>query len=88
MKCVLLFMAVSFFFVLWFSAQGDMAGDCVYATCCNICSWCQMAREIKRRKQNMNVITAQPVYPGGQQYLVTTQSGVMASQPMVTATLM
>uniref|UniRef100_A0AAQ6ISN8 Plac8 onzin related protein 2 n=1 Tax=Anabas testudineus TaxID=64144 RepID=A0AAQ6ISN8_ANATE len=34
-----------------YKIQGDMCGDCVYTTFCNICSWCQMAREIKRHKQ-------------------------------------
>uniref|UniRef100_A0AAQ6ITN1 Plac8 onzin related protein 3 n=1 Tax=Anabas testudineus TaxID=64144 RepID=A0AAQ6ITN1_ANATE len=25
-----------------YKIQGDMCGDCVYTTFCNICSWCQM----------------------------------------------
>uniref|UniRef100_A0A3B4WUC9 Plac8 onzin related protein 6 n=1 Tax=Seriola lalandi dorsalis TaxID=1841481 RepID=A0A3B4WUC9_SERLL len=31
-----------------YKIQGDMGSDCVYAYFCNVCSWCQMAREIKR----------------------------------------
>uniref|UniRef100_A0A667Z7G9 Placenta-specific gene 8 protein-like n=1 Tax=Myripristis murdjan TaxID=586833 RepID=A0A667Z7G9_9TELE len=42
-----------------YGIQGDMSGDCVYATFCNICSWCQMAREIKRRSHTLTVINAQ-----------------------------
>uniref|UniRef100_A0A3B4Y704 Cornifelin-like n=1 Tax=Seriola lalandi dorsalis TaxID=1841481 RepID=A0A3B4Y704_SERLL len=33
-----------------YKIQGDMGSDCVYAYFCNVCSWCQMAREIKRRR--------------------------------------
>lgn len=79
-ECVSLFMAVTF--MLCVSDQGDMCGDCVYTTFCNICSWCQMAREIKRHKQSMTFITTQAVYTGDQQFLVT-QPGVVASQPVM-----
>ncbi|XP_026209103.1 cornifelin-like [Anabas testudineus] len=65
-----------------YKIQGDMCGDCVYTTFCNICSWCQMAREIKRHKQSMTFITTQAVYTGDQQFLVT-QPGVVASQPVM-----
>ncbi|XP_028987883.1 cornifelin homolog A-like [Betta splendens] len=58
--------------------QGDMAGDCMYVTFCNPCSWCQIAREIKRRKTPTHVITTQPVLAGGPQYMVANQPTVVA----------
>lgn len=72
-----------FLSVLCVPAQGDMTADCVYATACNICSWCQMAREIKRRRQSHTVITAQPVHMVAQQYMMTTQAGAVTSQPAI-----
>lgn len=33
------------------SCQGTMCDDCCVATCCGICAWCQMARELKFRRQ-------------------------------------
>uniref|UniRef100_A0A3B4VBP2 Plac8 onzin related protein 6 n=1 Tax=Seriola dumerili TaxID=41447 RepID=A0A3B4VBP2_SERDU len=33
-----------------YKIQGDMGSDCVYSYFFNVCSWCQMAREIKRRR--------------------------------------
>lgn len=66
-------------------SQGDMTGDCLYSTICNTCSWCQIAREIKRRSQVLTVIPAQPVQLGAQQYMMTTQMGVVTSQPVISA---
>ncbi|XP_061092482.1 cornifelin-like [Conger conger] len=43
-----------------YNIQGDMCTDCITATFCNTCSWCQIAREIKRHKRNMTVVNAQP----------------------------
>uniref|UniRef100_A0A667YZW9 Placenta-specific gene 8 protein-like n=1 Tax=Myripristis murdjan TaxID=586833 RepID=A0A667YZW9_9TELE len=57
-----------------YGIQGDMSGDCVYATFCNICSWCQMAREIKRRSHTLTVINAQPTMMASQPMIVTSQS--------------
>ncbi|XP_071753711.1 placenta-specific gene 8 protein-like [Centroberyx gerrardi] len=68
-----------------YGIQGDMAGDCVYATFCNICSWCQMAREIKRRSQTLTVINAQPTMMAAQPIIVTTQPGVITSQTMISS---
>uniref|UniRef100_A0A667ZTR1 Placenta-specific gene 8 protein-like n=1 Tax=Myripristis murdjan TaxID=586833 RepID=A0A667ZTR1_9TELE len=65
--------------------KGDMSGDCVYATFCNICSWCQMAREIKRRSHTLTVINAQPTMMASQPMIVTSQPGVAVSQPMVSS---
>lgn len=33
------------------SCKGTMCDDCCVSTCCGICSWCQMARELKHRRQ-------------------------------------
>ncbi|KAM9728817.1 cornifelin homolog B [Menidia menidia] len=33
-----------------YGIRGTMCRDCVYSTFCAPCSWCQMAREIERRK--------------------------------------
>ncbi|XP_038588017.1 cornifelin homolog [Micropterus salmoides] len=68
-----------------YKIQGDMTGDCLYSTICNTCSWCQIAREIKRRSQVLTVIPAQPVQLGAQQYMMTTQMGVVTSQPVISA---
>ncbi|XP_056156456.1 cornifelin homolog [Lampris incognitus] len=66
-----------------YGIQGDMVGDCVYTTFCNICSWCQIAREIKRRSQTLTIINAQPTVMGTQPMLMTTHAGVIASQPKI-----
>ncbi|XP_071334068.1 placenta-specific gene 8 protein-like [Trachinotus anak] len=58
-----------------YGIQGDMTSDCVHTTFCTICSWCQMAREIKRRKTTLNVLQALP----------TNLPGVVTSQPMISA---
>ncbi|XP_070786130.1 placenta-specific gene 8 protein-like [Enoplosus armatus] len=68
-----------------YGIQGDMTADCVHATFLNICSWCQIAREIKRRSRPLTVISAQPVSMGAQQYLMTTQPTAVTSQPIFTA---
>uniref|UniRef100_A0A7N9AMA9 Cornifelin-like n=1 Tax=Mastacembelus armatus TaxID=205130 RepID=A0A7N9AMA9_9TELE len=39
-----------------YKIQGDMTGDCMYATFCTVCSWCQVAREIKRRKEGKGAV--------------------------------
>ncbi|KAM9500618.1 plac8 onzin related protein 6 isoform 1-T3 [Clarias gariepinus] len=31
--------------------KGTMCDDCCVVTCCGICSWCQIARELKFRRQ-------------------------------------
>ncbi|XP_047235871.1 cornifelin homolog [Girardinichthys multiradiatus] len=40
-----------------YGIQGSIPLDCVFSTFCGICSWCQMSREIKRRKLPVVVIT-------------------------------
>ncbi|XP_039605844.1 cornifelin homolog [Polypterus senegalus] len=45
-----------------FYIQGSICGDCCVVVCCNSCSWCQMARELKHQKRPL-IITAQSVPP-------------------------
>ncbi|XP_046905141.1 PLAC8-like protein 1 isoform X2 [Hypomesus transpacificus] len=73
-----------------YGIQGDMTDDCVYATFCNVCSWCQMAREIKRRSQPFTLINAQPTVLAqtqaqAQAMMVAASplTGVISSQPHI-----
>ncbi|XP_035288342.1 cornifelin homolog B-like [Anguilla rostrata] len=36
----------------------SMCHDCLYATCCRACSWCQISREMKKRYQPIVLINA------------------------------
>lgn len=73
-------------YILCLSIQGDMTGDCVYATFCNMCSWCQMAREIKRRSLTLTIVNAQPAtMVPSQPVMMAAHPGVIASQPMITS---
>ncbi|KAK2862725.1 hypothetical protein Q5P01_002258 [Channa striata] len=63
-----------------YKIPGEMGSDCAYATCCNVCSWCQIAREIKRRK---TVITAQPLQISSQQLMLASQPAVISAQPVI-----
>ncbi|XP_053319161.1 cornifelin homolog [Spea bombifrons] len=58
-----------------YKIKGSICDDSVRSCCCYSCSWCQMAREIKRRGNYSVVTTAQttivtntPVYPPHQGY--------------------
>uniref|UniRef100_A0A674EAK8 Plac8 onzin related protein 6 n=1 Tax=Salmo trutta TaxID=8032 RepID=A0A674EAK8_SALTR len=62
-------------------AYGTLCKDCVYSTFCNICSWCQLAWEIKRRRQTFTVINAQSTMLLGQNTVMASQPGVNTSQP-------
>ncbi|XP_068128071.1 cornifelin homolog [Hyperolius riggenbachi] len=42
-----------------YKIRGSICDDCCTLYCCLTCSWCQMAREIKRRKQPFSLVTAQ-----------------------------
>ncbi|CAN2389944.1 PLAC8 family [Pristimantis euphronides] len=55
--------------------QGSICDDCVLSCCCYTCTWCQMAREIKRRSQGSTITTAQttvissaPLLPAAHSY--------------------
>ncbi|KAJ8008381.1 hypothetical protein DPEC_G00104230 [Dallia pectoralis] len=65
-----------------FGIQGDMMEDCLYSSLCNTCSWCQIAREIKRRGQNFTVINSQLTMLPGQNFMMASQPGVFSSQTM------
>ncbi|XP_056408197.1 cornifelin homolog B-like isoform X1 [Hyla sarda] len=39
--------------------KGAICDDCCMLYCCFSCSWCQMAREIKKKKQPVTFMTAQ-----------------------------
>uniref|UniRef100_A0A8C5LVR9 Uncharacterized protein n=2 Tax=Leptobrachium leishanense TaxID=445787 RepID=A0A8C5LVR9_9ANUR len=39
--------------------HGSICNDCCLVCCCMQCSWCQIAREIKKRKQPFTLVTAQ-----------------------------
>ncbi|RXN21515.1 cornifelin-like protein [Labeo rohita] len=39
-----------------FHIKGSIQNDCCVATCCPVCVWCQMARELKARRHNLVVI--------------------------------
>nr|ACO51551.1 Cornifelin homolog B [Aquarana catesbeiana] len=42
-----------------YKIRGSMCEDCLILYFCLCCTWCQMAREIKRRKQPAYIVTAQ-----------------------------
>ncbi|XP_036403931.1 cornifelin homolog A-like [Megalops cyprinoides] len=68
-----------------YGIQGDMCSDCIYATFCNSCSWCQVAREIKRRTQPLTIINAQPTVFAAAPTVIAPQPAVIAPQPAVIA---
>ncbi|KAM4545459.1 cornifelin homolog B [Odontesthes bonariensis] len=41
-----------------YGIRGSMCMDCVYSTFCAGCTWCQMSREIKRRKIAIVMVSA------------------------------
>ncbi|XP_036379661.1 cell number regulator 5-like [Megalops cyprinoides] len=43
-----------------YGIPGSIAGDCVQATFCSVCSWCQIARELDLRGKPLKVINFQP----------------------------
>ncbi|XP_069071716.1 cornifelin homolog isoform X2 [Pleurodeles waltl] len=42
-----------------YGIKGSICSDCAVLCCCYSCAWCQMAREVKKRKSSYNVVTAQ-----------------------------
>ncbi|KAM5125953.1 placenta-specific gene 8 protein-like, partial [Mantella aurantiaca] len=47
-----------------YKISGSICDDCCTLYWCFSCSWCQMAREIKRRKQPVSIMTAQTTSVG------------------------
>ncbi|XP_040907767.1 cornifelin homolog B [Toxotes jaculatrix] len=41
-----------------YGIKGTMFNDCVCATFCTSCTWCQMSREMKRRKLHVVLVSA------------------------------
>ncbi|XP_077083740.1 cornifelin homolog A-like [Siphateles boraxobius] len=39
-----------------YKIRGSIQDDCCAVTCCPVCVWCQMARELKTRRHNLVVI--------------------------------
>ncbi|XP_074480094.1 plac8 onzin related protein 4 [Sebastes fasciatus] len=39
-----------------FGIEDTVCNDCVYGCCCGPCTWCQIAREIKKRKNTITFI--------------------------------
>uniref|UniRef100_A0A8C1HGZ3 Placenta-specific gene 8 protein-like n=2 Tax=Cyprinus carpio TaxID=7962 RepID=A0A8C1HGZ3_CYPCA len=54
--------------------------DIMVTCCCIWCSWCQMSREIKARKQTVTVLTTHPVI---QPIQMATTTQVIATQQLV-----
>uniref|UniRef100_A0A3B3UT70 Plac8 onzin related protein 2 n=2 Tax=Poecilia latipinna TaxID=48699 RepID=A0A3B3UT70_9TELE len=44
-----------------YNIQGSIAMDCVCATFCTPCVWCQISREIQRRKRDVVLVNAKTV---------------------------
>ncbi|XP_028839788.1 cornifelin homolog B-like isoform X2 [Denticeps clupeoides] len=43
-----------------YGIRDTMCRDCLLATCCRACSWCQMSKELKRRTIPIALIGAKP----------------------------
>ncbi|XP_062870473.1 cornifelin homolog [Trichomycterus rosablanca] len=43
-----------------YGIKGTHCNDCLIATCCTSCAWCQMAREMKSRSISIALIGARP----------------------------
>ncbi|KAG2468517.1 PL8L1 protein, partial [Polypterus senegalus] len=41
-----------------YGIQGTICDDCCTVFCCFSCNWCQMARELKKRKQPLTIVNA------------------------------
>ncbi|OCT59620.1 placenta-specific gene 8 protein [Xenopus laevis] len=48
--------------------QGSICNDCCTLCCCYTCTWCQMAREIKHRRNPMSMVTVQTTTVQPQHY--------------------
>ncbi|XP_062391658.1 cornifelin homolog [Sardina pilchardus] len=66
-----------------YGIQGALCSDCVLVTFCNACSWCQVAREIKRRKKTFVMINPQPTVIQSP----VVQNTVVQSSPVIQNTV-
>uniref|UniRef100_A0A3P9CRD2 Plac8 onzin related protein 6 n=1 Tax=Maylandia zebra TaxID=106582 RepID=A0A3P9CRD2_9CICH len=77
-----------------YGIKGSLLNDIVISSCCATCSWCQMHRELKHRKQaptviniqNNNIVNMQPVPVMQAPMMMPVQSVPAAymAQPAVT----
>ncbi|XP_030043251.1 cornifelin homolog [Microcaecilia unicolor] len=44
-----------------YGIQGSICNDCCILCWCYNCAWCQMSREIKKRKQPITIVNAQAI---------------------------
>ncbi|XP_030635120.1 placenta-specific gene 8 protein-like [Chanos chanos] len=68
-----------------YGIEGSLMSDCMYTAFCNTCSWCQMAREIKRRKATITVINSQSTVISAPPVVVSPPPPVIVPQPTVIA---
>lgn len=63
--------------------KGSIQNDCCVVTCCPVCVWCQMARELKARRHSLVVInqTINPVHQQPQAFNQPSQAVNMGYQP-------
>ncbi|XP_023652317.1 cornifelin homolog [Paramormyrops kingsleyae] len=57
-----------------FGIRGDICSDCMYVTFCNMCSWCQIAREMKIRQQPVTIINSNPTVVSSQPTMISATS--------------
>ncbi|XP_007231232.3 cornifelin homolog isoform X2 [Astyanax mexicanus] len=43
-----------------YGIKGTICNDCLIATCCTSCAWCQMSREMNKRSIPIALINARP----------------------------
>ncbi len=65
---------------LYVLQQGSICEDIMVTCCCIWCSWCQMSREIKARKQTFTVLTTHSVF---QPISMATTTQVISTQQSV-----
>ncbi|XP_052418314.1 cornifelin homolog [Carassius gibelio] len=66
-----------------FHIKGSIQDDCCTVFCCSLCVWCQMARELKARRNPMVVVnTVNMVHHQPQAYNQPTQSIDPSCQPL------
>ncbi|KAI4896816.1 hypothetical protein NFI96_029274 [Prochilodus magdalenae] len=66
-----------------YGIQGGLGSDCLYASFCNTCSWCQISREIKRRRTTFTLVNAQPTVIAPPPMVVASPAPVVAPQTTV-----
>ncbi|XP_051540228.1 cornifelin homolog B-like [Myxocyprinus asiaticus] len=44
-----------------YGIKGNICDDCLMATCCRLCVWCQMSREMRERANQVTLVGARVV---------------------------